>query len=430
MLVEIDGCRPPERSLVGRAVDPGHDPGRSGGGGLRAAGAAVHRSEDCGGARDVRADGAGGARPQRPVGAVAPTRSPARGIWPQRSKGGTVPANGTSDEGLGWSACVKVPPTVANRLPVGFAADLADTFSGAVVAMSVDHRGHVLLLVVDPDVAERVLARVEVPPGGASFPITRVDNPYRAVVVEHDGVQIVRTVTLAEEVLAFPRVQSLPGGEVLVVGARCWRSEAGIAERNARVYDERGQLLSEFTAGDGVKHLGVDGNGHIWVGYSDEGVFGNYGWDEPIGARGLVRFNEDGEITWRYRPPDDDLWIDDCYALNVSKDEVWTCYYGAFPVARVTDEEVSLWRNRDRITGATALAAAPSRVLLAGGYLDEADRAVVVQLDDDGARELQRYVISAPNGESLAGARMIGSGPLLHVFAGTTWFVVDLVDLP
>lgn len=319
---------------------------------------------------------------------------------------------------------------MANCLPVGFVADLADAFSGAVVAMSVNHRGHVLLLVVDRDVVERVLARVEEPPGGASFPITRVDNPYRAVVVEHDGVQIVRTVTLAEEVLAFPSVQSLPGGDVLVVGARCWRPEAGMAERNARIYDERGQLRSEFTAGDGVKHLGVDGDGNIWVGYSDEGVFGNYGWDEPIGARGLVRFDQEGEITWRYRPPDDELWIDDCYALNVCVDEVWTCYYGAFPIARVIGEEVSLWRNRDRITGATALAAASARVLLAGGYLDEAERAVLVHLDDDGAHVLQQYVVLAPDGERLAGARMIGCGALLHLFAGTTWFVVDLVDLP
>ena len=38
----------------------------------------------------------------------------------------------------------------------------------------------------------------------------------------------------------------------------------------------------------------------VWVGYFDEGIYGNYGWgraesEEPVGAYGIVRFSSDLE---------------------------------------------------------------------------------------------------------------------------------------
>ncbi|MFI7578403.1 hypothetical protein [Micromonospora sp. NPDC049497] len=60
--------------------------------------------------------------------------------------------------------------------------------------------------------------------------------------------------------------------------------------------------------------------GKLWVGYFDEGVYGNFGWGgpgpAPIGATGIARFTETLHPEWHF-PTDDLSPIDDCYALNV-----------------------------------------------------------------------------------------------------------------
>jgi hypothetical protein len=60
-------------------------------------------------------------------------------------------------------------------------------------------------------------------------------------------------------------------------------------------------VAAEKTIGDGVARVRVARSGHVWVGYFDEGVYGNYGWGgggggpAPLGAPGLVRFSPDLE---------------------------------------------------------------------------------------------------------------------------------------
>ncbi|WP_176444820.1 hypothetical protein [Paenibacillus herberti] len=39
----------------------------------------------------------------------------------------------------------------------------------------------------------------------------------------------------------------------------------------------------EFLLGDGIQSVQVTDKGIIWTSYFDEGVFGNNGWDKPIG---------------------------------------------------------------------------------------------------------------------------------------------------
>lgn len=43
-----------------------------------------------------------------------------------------------------------------------------------------------------------------------------------------------------------------------------------------------------------------------------QGIFGNYGWDEPIGNCGLIVWDENGNIVWKSK-----YLIYDCYAMNV-----------------------------------------------------------------------------------------------------------------
>lgn len=37
-------------------------------------------------------------------------------------------------------------------------------------------------------------------------------------------------------------------------------------------------------------------DGRIVTSYFDEGIFGNFGWDQPLGASGLVVWDEQGRV--------------------------------------------------------------------------------------------------------------------------------------
>jgi hypothetical protein len=101
-----------------------------------------------------------------------------------------------------------------------------------------------------------------------------------------------------------------------------------------------GEAESTFTLGDGVQDVQVSRAGRIWVSYQDEGVFGNYGWGAPngpapLGSAGLVCWDTDGTKVWDFVAPDGLPAIADCYAMNVSDEAAWACYYTDFPIARV-----------------------------------------------------------------------------------------------
>ena len=66
------------------------------------------------------------------------------------------------------------------------------------------------------------------------------------------------------------------------------------------------------------------------VSYFDEGIFGNYGWSEPIGQSGLIVFDENFNIKWESR---DDIC--DCYAINLDDDgHIWYYYYDEFDLVK------------------------------------------------------------------------------------------------
>ncbi|MFD4708340.1 hypothetical protein ACFWN5_01390 [Streptomyces sp. NPDC058430] len=270
--------------------------------------------------------------------------------------------------------------------------------------------------------------------GGATFPEPRatqavdthvsVHAPHRTASVELPGLK-----------LAHVTVQPLPGDRVLVVGARArWRPEG--ADRNAIVYDADGHMVAEATLGDGVSHVFATHTGDIWVGYFDEGVYGNLGWGNPgtpapIGEYGLIRFSSDLETQWRFPSHTSEPWgaISDCYALNIDGDTAWACYYTDFPIVRVRDDVVTSWRNS--VAGATALAVKDARVALLGGYGPHHDRLSVGTLDSEDLRVTDEYRIVLPDGRPLPKrAQMIGRGPDLHVLSGDDWYRLGLEDIP
>ena len=120
-------------------------------------------------------------------------------------------------------------------------------------------------------------------------------------------------------------VQPLDGG-FLLVASRCCRIN-GTGENNAALIDRHGSILRQFCLGDGIADVAVLSDGRIVTSYFDEGVLGNYGWeDEPLGASGLVVWDKGGKILWE---ADSDIL--DCYALNIDDSErLWYYYYTEF----------------------------------------------------------------------------------------------------
>jgi hypothetical protein len=94
--------------------------------------------------------------------------------------------------------------------------------------------------------------------------------------------------------------------------------------------------------GDGINSVQTTDEGMIWTSYFDEGVFGNYRWNQPMGASGLNCFDSAGRILWEFKPPAGFDSICDCYSLNVANNAVWTCYYTDFPLVKIDADKLTV----------------------------------------------------------------------------------------
>ena len=119
------------------------------------------------------------------------------------------------------------------------------------------------------------------------------------------------------------------GDNIIMVGARC-QYRNGDPEKNALIISHNNEIIKEFCLGDGIEDCLVTDDGRIIVSYFDEGVFGNLGWYNPIGASGLSVWNDNGEKLWESQRP-----IYDCYAVNMDDSKnLWYYYYDEFKLIR------------------------------------------------------------------------------------------------
>ncbi len=126
----------------------------------------------------------------------------------------------------------------------------------------------------------------------------------------------------------WPILRVTSDGNFIIVNTRCRRVSDTKIERNALIYDNAGRVLNSFTLGDGITDV-VPLENSLLVGYFDEGVFGNYGWDTPIGKSGLVTFDLNGNILTEYSAFSKNEYIYDVYCMNkVSDNDVWMYFYG------------------------------------------------------------------------------------------------------
>lgn len=307
--------------------------------------------------------------------------------------------------------------TTIELAPIGEPVHLPEVPGCRAVSTNVSANGEVIQMWVPAEVEDHLFS-VEEEPGWATFPATHTEEPYSATVVI-SGPAGVRERALPPLAATFPMVQTLPGGEILVVAPRCVHFEDGSHELNARIFGLDG-TFREFCLGDGIQHVQTDVSGRIWVGYFDEGVCGNYGWGgsdgpEPLGSAGLVCYDQTGKPTWKF--PSSNLHsILDCYALNVSGDCVWACTFTDFPIVRIDGRgEVRAWQTDLR--GPTQLVIAENAVVVFGGYGAHATDCVLLKLGKDRAEAVADIKLLLPDSVDLKEARVIGRGEIVHVFA-------------
>ncbi|MDW0112612.1 hypothetical protein QT711_05410 [Sporosarcina saromensis] len=147
-----------------------------------------------------------------------------------------------------------------------------------------------------------------------SFPATITEESYYyQVIYVKDGQKTV--LHLPNETWNYHHVQPIDNDHVLLVCARSYYHDASNIEENARVYDKNGSFVRSFCLGDGIGKVYVTKDQEIWTGYFDEGVFGNYGWEKPIGRSGLVGWNASG-VQIDSLEDDKQYAIFECLALN------------------------------------------------------------------------------------------------------------------
>ena len=202
------------------------------------------------------------------------------------------------------------------------------------------------------------------------FVNTAADAEYTAVVVapswQSGAVEHTERIDLGRHSMNFHFLRPVPDGSFLLLGARCVYSKDNGPEKNAVFVDREGSVLRELTFGDGIADCIVRDDGIIITSYFDEGVFGNYGWEEPIGSCGVCAWTTDGEIVWRSKRD-----IVDCYAMNIDAGgSLWYYYYTDFLLIRTNFRIETVYDPMTEGADCFAVAGGSRFLIMNGGYDD------------------------------------------------------------
>lgn len=258
-----------------------------------------------------------------------------------------------------------------------------------------------------------------------SFAKSVPDRPQSYRVMALDGGSLQYAVELEDVPLNIQDVQPLPDSELLLACCRSYRRSPDDFDKNGLIYSRQGLLVREILLGDGIQRLQSTAQGLIWTGFFDEGVFGNYGWDEPIGASGLIAWNSLGEKQYEFEAIDGLRPMCDCYALNVvSDDEIWCYYYDTFPLVRIYRQQIDTFWNIP-VSGSGAFAVASNLVLFRGGY-NRCDTYHLLQLfPDKKAKELSQFQVQDENGISLKKSRVVSRGSSIYMLNDSRLYRLD-----
>jgi hypothetical protein len=216
------------------------------------------------------------------------------------------------------------------------------------------------------------------------------------------------------------------GDELLLVCPRAsWRSADDIDE-NARVYSRSGQFLRSFVLGDGIRSVQTTAAGTIWTSYFDEGVFGSYGWQKPLGESGLVAWSSVGSRLYEYEPVEGLSPICDCYALNVeSTADVWCYYYDEFPLVHIRDYKIwSFWKLR--IGGGDTFAVYGKYVLFRSTYKRREIYQLISLEEDSNVNPVLSIEFVDEDGKKFVDPYVCCRGKLIHLLHAGKLYCADV----
>ena len=192
-------------------------------------------------------------------------------------------------------------------------------------------------------------------------------STYTAVEIQLDWAEqrVLETTLFPLGLLKFQFHYLRPAGDhFLLLGARCAYRKNG-PDQNAWIVSRDGAVLSCFCLGDGIQDCVVKKDGTIITSYFDEGVFGNYGWDEPLGACGLIAWTAEGTPLWK----NEKYSIYDCYAISLDEEEnLWFYYYDEFRLVRTNFKENLVFELPIEGSGAFSVTPSGDTFLFQGGY--------------------------------------------------------------
>ena len=240
------------------------------------------------------------------------------------------------------------------------------------------------------------------------FVDTAANAEYAALIVtpswESGAVENVEKVSLGKHAMNFHFIRPVPDGSFLLLGARCMNSKENGPEKNAVFTDRKGKVLRELTLGDGIADCIVRDDGIIITSYFDEGVFGNYGWDDPIGSCGVCVWKDD-EIIWRSERD-----ICDCYAMNTDADgNLWYYYYTDFLLVRTDFRSETEYDPEVKGAGSFTVAGNGRYLIMDGGY-DASDLFYVSRISEGRTEDKEPLEFVKENGSVIRAVPRAFSG--------------------
>ncbi len=189
---------------------------------------------------------------------------------------------------------------------------------------------------------------------------------------------------------------------------------------NTRIFRPDGTEERRIELGVHIKHLKIDDSGLIWVGWGDQGIFGNDNWivpelEWPPSSKGIAAFDSQGTLIKSAAIET----IADCYALNIFNNEAWSCTYMDFPIWQMNNDRQKVWPSG--LLGTRAIAVRYPFVLAAGGYRNNVNRLVLLRLDEDQARQLATWRTPAISNDAVDRKMIDGRGEYIHVVTGKIW---------
>ncbi|EMS72061.1 hypothetical protein [Ruminiclostridium cellobioparum] len=258
------------------------------------------------------------------------------------------------------------------------------------------------------------------------FPQTQTTTcqNYKVIILKWDNVF---TINIDNQKWNYHFVQPIGNDMLLLVCARSKYYGQNRYDLNGKIFDTSGVLINEFLLGDGIQDLKVTEKNIIWTSYFDEGVFGNYGWDNPVGACGLRAWNQEGKPEYSYNNSGDNF-ICDCYALNVVNDkEVWFYYYDEFLLGRSIGGHIDYYNPN--LSGADGFLVYDKYVLFRGGYNNRDEYHLLEFVKGDKLKEKKIINLINEKNETIIANNIDCRGSRLLLRVETKLYYADLKDI-